>query len=207
MTKEIKRIFTKQNLNRIIKNKHKQIYTKNDFYKPISISIQGNNYCSLGTCKECGIMATNVLEKSQKLPKKVILNLLKHAEKEGIFLYYTNFTGEITDDLNFFKVILKNNPNMDAYKININCAKFKTLKDAEKIFKTLKQIGWIKTKYVIPTCALSIGIQQNKVPLINVAHGIEAFKKTFTSKEAKLFISHYYTKSLYQDTFKRLQKV
>jgi hypothetical protein len=152
-------------------------------------------------------MATNVLEKSQKLPKKVILNLLKHAEKEGIFLYYTNFTGEITDDLNFFKVILKNNPNMDAYKININCAKFKTLKDAEKIFKTLKQIGWIKTKYVIPTYALSIGIQQNKVPLINVAHGIEAFKKTFTSKEAKLFISHYYTKSLYQDTFKKLQKV
>ena len=207
MTKQIKRIFTKQNLIKLIDTKHKQLYTEKDFYKPISISIQGNNYCSLGTCKECGIAATNNKQKSKQLPKKIILNLLKQAEEEGIFLYYTNFTGEITDDLDFFKIILKNNRNMDAYKININCSKFKTLKEAEKIFKKLKKIGWTKTKYVIPTCALSIGIQEHKVPLVNVAHGIEAFNNVFTTKEAKLFISHYYTNSLYHNTFKRLQRI
>jgi len=207
MQKTIIRIFPKKNLRKIINEKHKRLYSNNDFYRPISIAIQGNNYCSLGTCKECGLDATNNRKKATQLPKKKILSVLKEAQKNGIFLYYTNFTGEITDDLNFFKEMLKKNPEMDAYKINTNCSKFTSLKEAEKIFKKLKEIGWTKTNYVIPTCALSIGIQEHNVPLTNVANGIEGFNRVFKKTDAKLFISHYYTNLLYKDTFERLQKL
>jgi len=207
MTKIMKRVFSKKNLRKLINEKHKRLYTKNDFYKPISIAIQGNNYCSLGTCKGCGISATNNKRKAEKLPKKVILDLLKQAYNQGIFIYYTNFTGEITDDLDFFKEMLEKNPNMDAHKLNTNCRKFTTLKESEKIFKKLKKIGWTKTNYVIPTCVLSIGMQEHKVPLINVIYGIEGFRNVFSKNEAKLLISHYYTRYLYKDTFERLKKL
>ncbi len=204
---KIKRVFFKKDLTQIIKQKHKLIYNNKDFFKPISIAIQGNNYCSLGTCVACGISATNNKNKAKQLPKPIILDLLKQAYKQGIFLYYTNFTGEITDDLNFLKKIIYENPKMDAYKINTNCFKFTTLKKSEEIFKKLKKIGWTKTNYVIPICALSIGMQEHKVPLINVVYAIKAFKNIFNPKEAKLRISHYYTNNLYKNTFKRLQKL
>jgi hypothetical protein len=207
MNKIIKRVFPKVDIDKLITEKHKGQYFKTDFYRPISIAIQGNNYCSLGTCPGCGISSTNKRKKAKQLPKKVILDLLKQASEQGIFLYYTNFTGEITDDLPFLEEILKSNPKMDAHKINTNCSRFTSVKEAEKIFRKLKEIGWTKTNYVVPTFILSVGMQQHKVPLKNVIFGIKAFENVFSPSEANLLISHYYTNFLYNDTLVELKKL
>ena len=201
------RIYPKIDLDEIIKEKHKGIYSKSDFFRPISIAIQGNNYCSLGSCPGCGISATNYKNKAEQIPKNDILELLKQAQRQGIFLYYTNFTGEITDDLQFFGKILKKNPEMDAHKINSNCEKFTSIERAQEIFNELKEIGWARTSYVVPTFVLSVGMQQPRVPINNVINGILAFNKVFEPQEAKLLISHYYTNFLYQDTLNDLKKI
>jgi len=206
MSKKVpKRVFAKVNLEELILNTHKKIYKKTDFYRPISIAIQGNNYCSLGTCPGCGISSSNKKSECEQLPKKLILNLLKQAKEQGMFIYYTNFTGEITDDLDFLGVMLKMNPKMDAHKINTNCEKFTSIKRAVTILNKLKNLGWTKTNYVTPTFILSVGMQQHKVPLKNVINGVKAFKKVFKENEAKLLVSHYYTTSLYNDTLKEFK--
>lgn len=207
MAKAIKRIFPKVDFTQLIKEKQSGLYESSDFYRPISIAIQGNNYCSLGSCAGCGISSTNDINAAESLPKKKILELLQQASEAGIFLYYTNFTGEITDDLGFFAEILMNNPDMDAHKLNTNCSKFNSLDEAIEIFKVFKEIGWTRTNYVVPTCVLSAGMQEHAVPLENVAHGIEAFGRVFGEDEANLLISHYYTNHLFRDTFERLQRV
>jgi len=203
----MQRIFPKVDFKKLIKEKHKDLYSKNDFFKPISIAIQGNNYCSFGKCVCCGISSTNKKSDAKQLPKKVILDLLKQAQENGIFLFYTNFTGEITDDLDFFAKILKNNPKMDAHKINTNCEKFTSGEKAVEIFSKLKEIGWTNTNYVTPILVLSIGTQQPKIPLQNVINGIKAFEKVFNKKEAHLMISHYYTNFLYNDTLKEFKEL
>jgi hypothetical protein len=201
------RVFTKVDLETLIKKEHGKLYKKSDFYRPISIAIQGNNYCSLGTCPGCGISSSNKKNECVQLPKELILDLLKQARKERILIYYTNFTGEITDDLDFLGVMLKNNPLMDAHKINTNCEKFSSVKKAKEILTKLKNLGWTRTNYVTPTFILSVGMQQHKVPLKNVINGVKAFREVFKENEAHLLISHYYTPTLYNDTLSEFKKL
>jgi hypothetical protein len=205
----MQRIFPKADFKKLIEEKHAGRYKETDFFKPISIAIQGNNYCSFGKCAACGISSTFKKSESLQLPKEVILDLLKQAQENGIFLFYTNFTGEITDDLDFFGEMLKKNPKMDAHKINTNCEKFTSIEKSVEIMRKLKELGWTNTNYITPILVLSIGTQQPQIPLTNIINGLKAFKQVFSENEAYIMISHYFTTKLYQNTleeFKELYK-
>jgi len=203
----MQRIFPKVDFKKLINEKHKELYSEKDFFKPISIAIQGNNYCSFGKCAACGILSTNKKSEAEQLPKKVILDLLKQAQENGIFLFYTNFTGEITDDLDFFAKILEKNPKLDAHKINTNCEKFTSIEKAMEIFSKLKEMGWTKTNYVTPILVLSLGTQQPLIPITNVINGLKAFEQIFDENEAHIMISHYYTTTLYHETLKEFKEL
>ncbi len=197
---------SKKHILEVIKNKHNRIYNDNDFYRPIMLSINGSNYCNL-SCFACSMSAIKNKDKSDQIPLKVILSLIQQAIDLGFLTYTLTVPAEPFLDLGYHAACVQSfREKIDSNKINTNCSLFSSYEKALSYMKVLKKMGWHKTNYFIPSLTLSLGMQQEIVPLSNIVWGITAFNDVFTSKDATLAISHYSTKDNYFKTLNDLKE-